>query len=115
MRGGRKLGWVQQLWTFCPHFSLVRAGRKLGWVQRNGHRATQRETVPEPRTKWDESTPNDWSLSRQAQANLRAINRAPEIVGRLKSIFSPNHKKQQKDPRKAAFVRGKNTLLTTRI
>jgi len=52
-------------------------------VARNGRRATQRETVPEPRTKWDESTPHDGELSINAQQRLRAINRAPEIVGRL--------------------------------
>jgi hypothetical protein len=50
---------------------------------RHGRRATQRETVPEPRTKWDESTPHDGELSINAQQRLRAINRAPEIVGRL--------------------------------
>jgi hypothetical protein len=50
---------------------------------RHGRRATQRETVPEPRTKWDESTPHDASLSRYAEQRIRAINRAPEIVGRL--------------------------------
>lgn len=51
--------------------------------QRIGHRATQRETVPEPRTKWDESTGNDCPLSDRSAKLLRAINRAPEIVGRL--------------------------------
>ena len=51
--------------------------------QRIGHRATQRETVPEPRTKWDESTRNDCVLTERTASNLRAINRAPEIVGRL--------------------------------
>lgn len=50
---------------------------------RNGHRATQRETVPEPRTKWDESTGNDCPLSDRSAKLLRAINRAPEIVGKL--------------------------------
>jgi hypothetical protein len=48
------------------------------------HEATQRETVPEPQQGKRETLPNDWAkLSRQAQTNLRAINRAPEIVGRL--------------------------------
>jgi hypothetical protein len=46
------------------------------------YRSTQRETVPEPRTKWDESKPHDASLSRYAEQRLRAINRAPEIVGK---------------------------------
>jgi len=50
---------------------------------RNGRRATQRETVPEPRTKWDESTRNDCELTSRRDSLLRAINRAPEIVGRL--------------------------------
>jgi hypothetical protein len=50
---------------------------------RKGYRSTQRETVPEPRTKWDESTPHDGELSINAQQRLRAINRAPEIVGKL--------------------------------
>lgn len=74
-----------------------------GRVQRIGHRATQRETVPEPRTKWDESTPNDWALSRQAQTNLRAINRAPEIVGRL-------YARENLQRTKAAENTGKNDI-----
>jgi hypothetical protein len=71
-------------------------------------RATQRETVPEPQQGKRETSLHD-------EGKLSERTASPEIVGRLKSIFSPNHKKQQKDPRKAAFVRGKNTLLTTRI
>ena len=51
---------------------------------RNGKRATQRETVPEPRTKWDESTAHNEPLINIPTAKrLRAINRAPEIVGQL--------------------------------
>ena len=51
---------------------------------RHGRRATQRETVPEPRTKWDESTTTELQLmNHETTRRLRAINRAPEIVGRL--------------------------------
>jgi hypothetical protein len=51
---------------------------------RKGYRSTQRETVPEPSTKWDKSTNHDEELiSLPAQTRLRAINRAPEIVGKL--------------------------------
>jgi hypothetical protein len=52
-------------------------------VAKDDNRATQRETVPEPRTKWDESTTHDEQLSGPSKQRLRAINRAPEIVGRL--------------------------------
>jgi hypothetical protein len=46
-------------------------------------RSTQRETVPEPRTKWDESKDHDEPLiSKPTEKRLRAINRAPEIVGK---------------------------------
>lgn len=53
---------------------------------RNGHRATQRETVPEPSEpgRGKIKPGNDCgNLSDRTSANLRAINRAPEIVGRL--------------------------------
>jgi hypothetical protein len=54
--------------------------------QRNGRRATQRETVPEPAEsgRGKRKAPHDGAeMSRQVEQRLRAINRAPEIVGRL--------------------------------
>jgi hypothetical protein len=51
---------------------------------RHGRRATQRETVPEPQQGKRETSGNDCpKLSDRTAKNLRAINRAPEIVGRL--------------------------------
>lgn len=52
--------------------------------QRIGHRAMQRETVPEPQQgKRETSGHDDQKLSAETAKRLRAINRAPEIVGRL--------------------------------
>ena len=50
---------------------------------RKGYRSTQRETVPEPQQGKRETSGNDCPMSERAAKNLRAINRAPEIVGKL--------------------------------
>ena len=51
---------------------------------RNGRRATQRETVPEPQQgRRETSTTELQKLNPETTRRLRAINRAPEIVGRL--------------------------------
>jgi hypothetical protein len=52
---------------------------------RHGRRATQRETVPEPSEpgRGKIKPGNDCPISDRTAKNLRAINRAPEIVGRL--------------------------------
>jgi len=50
-------------------------------------RSTQRETVPEPQQgKRETSTHDEEKLSRPVEQRLRAINRPPEIVGKLFGI-----------------------------
>jgi hypothetical protein len=50
-------------------------------------RATQRETVPEPQQgKRETSTTELQKLNPETTRRLRAINRAPEIVGRLYDV-----------------------------
>jgi hypothetical protein len=50
---------------------------------RKGYRSTQRETVPEPQQGKRETSGHDGPKSDRSAKRLRAINRAPEIVGKL--------------------------------
>jgi hypothetical protein len=72
--------------TVCAQAGLGEAYERLRRWASKGKRAAQLETVSEPGQgeRNDLTSPNDCAkLSKNAESNLRAINRAPEIVADL--------------------------------